>query len=110
MEGIDTAALPLWVQIVATLLTAIGGTLVAVRGYKVGTKETSAAPQQSNQPMLQLIGGQLADRNSMVDLIEAVRAIAEEIKNSNEETRALRRALDYHTEQMSKGLARRDGQ
>lgn len=97
MEGVDPGALPLWVQIMVALITALGGAFAVIMGRKVGTQ--SPSPPPSNQ-MFHLIGGALADKHSAQAFIEALDRIVDELQQHRKENRRFREAFEAHTDKV----------
>ena len=95
MDNIDVGALPVWAQVVATLIPIIAAAIALMKGYRGGVLH----PSPPNTTM-QVIGGALADKYATEGLTEALRSIHGAIEDSTKELVRFRKALEDHTVEM----------
>ena len=93
MDNIDVGTLPVWAQVLATLIPILAAAYALMKGYGKG----GATPSQSNATM-QVIGGALAERYATEGLTEAIRSIHDAIQDSTKEMSRFRKSLEDHTE------------
>ncbi len=99
MEVVDPA-LPIWVQIVATLIPILAAAAAIVKGYGRGAVNPTAVPGVSPMaaPIVMGVGAGFMDRIAADALNDCILAVAKAIDRSTEEQHRFRRALEHHTD------------
>lgn len=80
MGAIDLAGLPLWMQIAVTAFAGVGVAIAAAKAY---LKQSGEPAQPKGEAVV--VAGTVTDRRSMQEIVDAIRAVTLEMRDSREQ-------------------------